>query len=113
MALSDRLELVNPSEIRKLFDLAQGGIEGLISLGIGEPDFDTPEHIREYAKEALDRGGMTHYGPNAGLPMLREAVAWKLKEQNGIEVDPKTQVMVTVGANQAFLMGARGLSQGR
>lgn len=103
MALSDRLELVNPSEIRKLFDLAQG-IEGLISLGIGEPDFDTPEHIREYAKEALDRG-MTHYGPNAGLPMLREAVAWKLKEQNGIEVDPKTQVMVTVGANQAFLMG--------
>ncbi|ASJ04481.1 MULTISPECIES: pyridoxal phosphate-dependent aminotransferase [Thermococcus] len=103
MALSDRLELVNPSEIRKLFDLAQG-VEGLISLGIGEPDFDTPEHIKEYAKEALDRG-MTHYGPNAGLMMLREALAWKLKEQNGIEVDPKTQVMVTVGANQALLMG--------
>ncbi|NJE10169.1 pyridoxal phosphate-dependent aminotransferase [Thermococcus sp. MAR1] len=103
MALSDRLELVNPSEIRKLFDLAQG-VEGLISLGIGEPDFDTPEHIKEYAKEALDRG-MTHYGPNAGIMMLREALAWKLKEQNGIEVDPKTQVMVTVGANQAFLMG--------
>ncbi|NJE61037.1 pyridoxal phosphate-dependent aminotransferase [Thermococcus sp. 21S7] len=103
MALSDRLELVNPSEIRKLFDLAQG-VEGLISLGIGEPDFDTPEHIKEYAKEALDKG-MTHYGPNAGLMMLREALAWKLKEQNGIEVDPKTQVMVTVGANQAFLMG--------
>ncbi|ASA77392.1 pyridoxal phosphate-dependent aminotransferase [Thermococcus sp. 5-4] len=103
MALSDRLELVNPSEIRKLFDLAQG-VEGLISLGIGEPDFDTPEHIKEYAKEALDKG-MTHYGPNAGLMMLREALAWKLKEQNDIEVDPKTQVMVTVGANQAFLMG--------
>ncbi|ASJ14157.1 pyridoxal phosphate-dependent aminotransferase [Thermococcus radiotolerans] len=103
MALSDRLELVNPSEIRKLFDLAQG-VEGLISLGIGEPDFDTPEHIKEYAKEALDRG-MTHYGPNAGLMMLREALAWKLKEQNDIEVDPKTQIMVTVGANQAFLMG--------
>ena len=103
MALSDRLELVNPSEIRKLFDLAQG-VEGLISLGIGEPDFDTPEHIKEYAKEALDKG-MTHYGPNAGLMMLREALAWKLKEQNGIEVDPKTQIMVTVGANQAFLMG--------
>jgi aminotransferase len=103
MALSDRLELVNPSEIRKLFDLAQG-VEGLISLGIGEPDFDTPDHIKEYAKEALDRG-MTHYGPNAGLMMLREALAWKLKEQNDIEVDPKTQIMVTVGANQAFLMG--------
>ena len=103
MALSDRLSLVNPSEIRKLFDLAQG-VEGLISLGIGEPDFYTPEHIKEYAKEALDRG-MTHYGPNAGIMMLREALAWKLKEQNGIEANPKTQIMVTVGANQALLMG--------
>ncbi|NJE06150.1 pyridoxal phosphate-dependent aminotransferase [Thermococcus sp. M36] len=103
MALSDRLELVNPSEIRKLFDLAQG-VEGLISLGIGEPDFDTPEHIKEYAKEALDRG-MTHYSPNAGIMMLRKAIARKLREQNGIEADPKTQIMVTVGANQAFLMG--------
>ncbi|ASJ12324.1 pyridoxal phosphate-dependent aminotransferase [Thermococcus thioreducens] len=103
MALSDRLELVNPSEIRKLFDLAQG-VEGLISLGIGEPDFDTPEHIKEYAKEALDRG-MTHYSPNAGIMMLREAIARKLREQNGIDADPKTQIMVTVGANQAFLMG--------
>ncbi|HDZ35544.1 MAG TPA: pyridoxal phosphate-dependent aminotransferase, partial [Thermococcus sp.] len=103
MALSDRLELVNPSEIRKLFDLAQG-VEGLISLGIGEPDFDTPEHIKEYAKEALDKG-MTHYSPNAGIMMLREAVAWKLKEQNGIEADPKSEIMITVGANQAFIMG--------
>ncbi len=103
MALSDRLKLVNPSEIRKLFDIAQG-IEGLISLGIGEPDFDTPGHIKEYAKEALDRG-MTHYSPNAGIFMLREAIAEKLRKQNGIDVDPKTQVMVTVGANQALLMG--------
>lgn len=69
MALSDRLDLVNPSEIRKLFDLA-AGMQDVISLGIGEPDFDTPEHIKGYAKEALDKG-YTHYGPNAGLPMLR------------------------------------------
>ncbi len=104
MALSDRLDMVNPSEIRKLFDLA-AGMQDVISLGIGEPDFDTPpEHIKEYAKEALDKG-YTHYGPNAGLPMLREAVAKKLKEQNGIEVDPKTEVMILTGANQAFLMG--------
>lgn len=103
MALSDRLKLVNPSEIRKLFDLAQG-VEGLISLGIGEPDFDTPEHIKEYAKEALDKG-LTHYGPNAGLMVLREAIAEKLKRDNGIEADPGTQIMVTVGANQGLLMG--------
>ncbi len=103
MALSDRLDVVNPSEIRKLFDLA-AGIENVISLGIGEPDFDTPEHIKEYAKEALDKG-YTHYGPNAGLPMLREAIARKLKKQNSIEADPKSEIMVLVGANQAFLMG--------
>ncbi|WP_456365762.1 pyridoxal phosphate-dependent aminotransferase [Thermococcus sp.] len=103
MALSDRIELVNPSEIRRLFDLA-AGMEDVISLGIGEPDFVTPAHIREYAKEALDRG-MTHYGPNAGLPMLRKAVAEKLRKQNGIEADPMREIMILVGANQAFLMG--------
>jgi len=103
MALSDMLELINPSEIRRLFDLA-AGMEDVISLGLGEPDFDTPEHIKEYAKEALDRG-YTKYGPNAGLPMLREAIAKKLKEQNGIEADPKGEIMVLVGANQGFLMG--------
>jgi len=103
MALSDRLDLVNPSEIRKLFDIA-AGMEDVISLGIGEPDFDTPGHIKDYAKEALDKG-LTHYGPNAGLPMLREAIARKLKKQNGIEADPKSEIMVLVGANQAFIMG--------
>jgi len=103
MALSDRLERVNPSEIRKLFDLAQG-VEGLISLGIGEPDFDTPEHIKEYAKEALDKG-LTHYSPNVGILELREAIAEKLKRDNNIDADPKTQIMITVGANQIILMG--------
>ncbi|NJE26182.1 pyridoxal phosphate-dependent aminotransferase [Thermococcus sp. MV5] len=103
MALSDRLELVSISGIRKLFELAQG-IEGVISLGIGEPDFDTPEHIKEYAKEALDKG-LTHYSSNIGVLELREAIAEKLKKHNGIEVDPKTQIMITVGANSGLLMG--------
>ncbi|BAA30477.1 pyridoxal phosphate-dependent aminotransferase [Pyrococcus horikoshii] len=103
MALSDRLELVSASEIRKLFDIA-AGMKDVISLGIGEPDFDTPQHIKEYAKEALDKG-LTHYGPNIGLLELREAIAEKLKKQNGIEADPKTEIMVLLGANQAFLMG--------
>lgn len=87
MALSDRLELVSASEIRKLFDIA-AGMKDVISLGIGEPDFDTPQHIKEYAKEALDKG-LTHYGPNIGLLELREAIAEKLKKQNGIEADPR------------------------
>ncbi|MFA4639856.1 pyridoxal phosphate-dependent aminotransferase [Pyrococcus kukulkanii] len=102
MALKDRLELVNPSEIRKLFDIV-AGMKDVISLGIGEPDFDTPQHIKEYVKEALDLG-LTHYGPNIGLLELREAIAEKLKKQNGINADPKTEIMVLVGANQAFLM---------
>ncbi|MFA4663034.1 pyridoxal phosphate-dependent aminotransferase [Pyrococcus kukulkanii] len=102
MALKDRLDLVNPSEIRKLFDIA-AGMKDVISLGIGEPDFDTPQHIKEYVKEALDLG-LTHYGPNIGLLELREAIAEKLKKQNGIDADPKTEIMVLVGANQAFLM---------
>ncbi len=103
MALSDKLELVRVSEIRRLFDLAQG-IEGIISLGIGEPDFDTPEHIKEYAKEALDKG-LTHYGPNAGIKELREAVAEKLKKDNGIDADPKTQIMITVGGESRSFNG--------
>ena len=59
-----RMKDINPSLIRKLFDLAQG-IEGIISLGIGEPDFDTPEHIKNAAIQALDNN-FTHYTPVPG-----------------------------------------------
>ena len=88
--------------IRKLFDLASG-VKDIISLGIGEPDFDTPDNIKEYAKEALDKG-YTHYGPNIGLPMLREAIAEKLKRDNNIYADPEKNIIITVGANIGFLM---------
>jgi len=88
--------------IRRLFDLASG-VKDIISLGIGEPDFDTPENIKEYAKEALDKG-YTHYGPNIGLPILREAIAEKLKRDNNIYADPEKNIIITVGANIGFLM---------
>lgn len=102
MSLSDRLDEIPPSGIRKLFDLA-GNYPDMISLGIGEPDFDTPAHIKEYAKEALDHG-FTHYTPNNGLQLLREAVALKLKRDNSIVADPGKNIMITVGGNQAFLL---------
>ncbi len=102
MSLSEKLDMIPKSMIRKLFDLASG-VKDIISLGIGEPDFDTPENIKEYAKEALDKG-YTHYGPNIGLPMLREAIAEKLKRDNGIHADPDRNIMITVGANIGFLM---------
>ncbi len=102
MSLSQKLDMIPKSMIRRLFDLASG-VKDIISLGIGEPDFDTPENIKEYAKEALDKG-YTHYGPNIGLPMLREAIAEKLKRDNNIYTDPERNIMITVGANIGFLM---------
>src|SRR3989441_826845 len=68
----------------------------IIHLEIGEPDFDTPAHIKEAAKQALDAGA-THYGPAAGLPELREAIAKHVAETRGIAVAPE-EVVVTPGA---------------
>src|SRR5512145_2024987 len=68
----------------------------IVHLEIGEPDFDTPAHIREAAKRALDAGA-THYGPSAGLPELREAIARHVASTRAIEVSPE-QVVVTPGA---------------
>lgn len=68
----------------------------IVHLEIGEPDFDTPEHIKEAAKKALDDGA-THYGPSAGLPELREAIAKHVGETRGVPVSPE-EVVVTPGA---------------
>src|SRR2546426_4625639 len=68
----------------------------IIHLEIGEPDFDTPVHIKEAAKQALDAGA-THYGPSAGLPELREAIAKHVAETRGVPVSPE-EVVVTPGA---------------
>src|SRR5437870_12538118 len=68
----------------------------IIHLEIGEPDFDTPAHIKEAAKQALDPGA-THYGPSAGLPEFREAIAKHVAETRGVPVAPE-EVVVTPGA---------------
>ena len=90
---------IKPSGIRKLFDLAQEK-KGLISFGIGEPDFITPSHIREAAKKALDEG-FTRYTPNLGFPELREALASKLRRKNKIPVS-SDEVVVTSGGTEAL-----------
>jgi aspartate aminotransferase len=77
---------------------AQG--RSVISLTLGEPDFDTPVHIQEAAAEAM-RKGYTHYAPVAGIPALRAAVARKLKEENGLDCSP-AQVVLANGAKQAI-----------
>jgi aminotransferase len=101
-SIADRLEEVPSSAIRRLFDIASL-YPDVISLGIGEPDFDTPEFIKGYAKEALDRG-LTHYSPNNGLKLYRDAVSAKLKKENGIDADPDKNIIATVGGNEGFLL---------
>lgn len=102
MSLHDHLEEIPASGIRRLFELASR-YRDVISLGIGEPDFDTPDHIKEYAKEALDRG-ITHYTPNNGLKELRDAISEKLEKENSVVADPDKEIIVTTGGNQAFLL---------
>ncbi|MFL5646243.1 MAG: aminotransferase class I/II-fold pyridoxal phosphate-dependent enzyme, partial [Chloroflexota bacterium] len=92
--LAERVRVVPPSGIRRFFDIA-ATMDDVISLGVGEPDFDTPRHIVEAAGDALE-GGYTHYGPSMGLPELRQAIARYLAEGRGVEV-PWQRIVVTPG----------------
>jgi len=98
--LADRTHQVEWSGIRIMFALADE-IPDVVNLGIGQPDFDTPEFIREAAKQALDEG-YTRYPPAKGFADLRRAIAAKLKAENGIGADPETEVYVAVGAMQVI-----------
>ncbi|CAM5200284.1 Aminotransferase OS=Ureibacillus acetophenoni OX=614649 GN=SAMN05877842_12714 PE=3 SV=1 [Ureibacillus acetophenoni] len=98
---------LKPSGIRRFFDLA-AGMEGVISLGVGEPDFVTPWHIREAAINSLERG-ITSYTPNAGIIELREEIANYMKSTFDVEYCPKSEIIVTVGASSAIDMAMRTL----
>jgi aspartate aminotransferase len=100
---SESVERVEPSATLRISDLAselESGGADVVDLSVGEPDFTTPEHIRVEAKASLDRGE-TGYTPSAGIPDLREAIAHKLREDNGLRVD-REEVIVTPGAKQAL-----------
>ena len=96
--LTERIARVDWSGIRKMHSMASQ-LDGVINLGIGQPDFDTPAHIIDAAKQALD-DGYTRYPPAQGFLDVRQAVAEKLARQNGIIADPETEIMITVGAMQ-------------
>ncbi|WP_319525929.1 pyridoxal phosphate-dependent aminotransferase [uncultured Desulfosarcina sp.] len=98
--LSDRTHEVEWSGIRIMFALAEE-VPDVVNLGIGQPDFDTPEFIRDAAKTALDEG-YTRYPPAKGFADLRRAIARKVKEENGLTADPDTEVYVAVGAMQVI-----------
>lgn len=100
------MESIPFSGIRKIFEEAnrrQAAGEDIVHLEIGRPDFDTPTRIKEAAKRALDEGKV-HYSSNYGVPELREAIARKLKVDNGLSYDPATEIIVTVGANEAVFI---------
>ncbi|MBV9282889.1 MAG: pyridoxal phosphate-dependent aminotransferase [Chloroflexi bacterium] len=81
--------------------LRRQGVD-VVDFGVGEPDFDTPAHVREEAVRAL-HAGLTHYAPGRGLPQLLEAIAAKLERENGLRYDPATEIVVTPGAKQAIV----------
>lgn len=103
--LCGRIRNVPPSGIRKYFDLLQG-MEGGISLGIGEPDFQTPWHIRDAGIYSLEKG-FTKYTPNAGLSDLRSAISRYLKRRFDLEYAPAGQILVTVGGSEGLDLAFR------
>jgi aminotransferase len=98
--VSRRMAAVPPSAIRRFFDILNT-MDDVISLGIGEPDFVTPSHICEAGVDSL-QSGCTGYSSNAGSLELRELIAANLNELYGIDYDPETEVVVTVGASEAI-----------
>ena len=105
--LSSKVTMIKPSGIRKFFDIVND-MEGAISLGVGEPDFDTPWHIREEGIYSLE-SGRTHYTSNAGMKELKEEICNYLKRRFDVEYNPKDEVMVTIGGSEAIDVALRAM----
>jgi aminotransferase len=105
--LAKSVENLKPSGIRKFFDLA-ANMEGVISLGVGEPDFITSWTVREAAILSLEQGN-TSYTANAGLLELREKIARYMRDGYDMEYDPESEIIVTVGASQALDISLRAI----
>lgn len=103
--LSQRTVSLKPSGIRKYFDIANE-MEGVIALGVGEPDFKTPYSVRQAGIENLQQG-KTRYSANAGLMELRRAICDYLKRKFNLEYDKKSEVLVTVGGSEAIDLAIR------
>lgn len=105
--LSDKVTGLKPSGIRKFFDIVTE-MKDAISLGVGEPDFDTPWFIRDEGIFSLERG-RTFYTSNAGLKDLRQEIANYIKRIQNIEYDPNSEIIVTVGGSEAIDIGLRAV----
>ena len=105
--LADKVVEIKPSGIRKFFDIVSE-MKDAISLGVGEPDFDTPWHIRDEGIYSLEKG-RTFYTSNAGLKELKEEICQYIKRKQGVTYDPKDEVLVTVGGSEAIDIGLRAM----
>jgi len=98
--LSKRVRSIKPSGIRKFFDIA-ATMGDVISLGVGEPDFVTPDHIRQAGIDSINAGD-THYTSNWGTLALRQAISANIERRYGVHYDPANEVMVTVGVSEGI-----------
>ena len=105
--LSNKIKNIKPSGIRKFFDIA-GTMEDVISLGVGEPDFNTPWVIRKAAIQTLERKHII-YGPNKGIVPLRKAITDMINKKHGVQYDSDKELIVTVGGSEAIDLAVRGL----
>ena len=104
-ALAQRVRAVPPSGIRRFFDIA-ATMQNVISLGVGEPDFDTPRNVVEAGVESL-REGRTHYTSNFGTLELRRALSAHLERLYGVHYAPENEILITVGASEAVDLALR------
>ena len=107
--LNDSIKSIKPSGIRKFFDIANE-MDDVISLSIGEPDFQTPWHIREEGIKSLEKG-KTWYSPNKGFAELREEISKYYNRRFNVYYEPKKQTLVTVGGSEAIDLAFRTLVQ--
>lgn len=105
--LSDKVIDIKPSGIRKFFDIVQD-MDDVISLGVGEPDFDTPWHIRDEGIYSLEKG-RTFYTSNSGLKDLRQEVSNYIKRTQNVEYDPMNEIFITVGGSEAIDLAMRAM----
>lgn len=105
--LSDKVQVIKPSGIRKFFDMLSG-MKDVISLTVGQPDFPTPYHISNAAVESITKN-KTYYTSNSGLPELREGIANYLDRRFDLHYDPVSEIFVTVGGSEAIDMALRAI----
>lgn len=106
--IANGLKSASISSVTQTADALRREGKEVLVFSIGRPDFDTPEHIKAAASDALAKG-FVHYTHNRGILPMREAVAAYLKRQNGLDYDPKTEIMITAGAQEALMLCTHAL----